>query len=234
MYEKTIRIPQVATDYNLNLSMNYLFDMVLEMGNLQSEAVGMPYDELLRRGVTWMLYRIKVKINRLPKAKEKVVMRTWVSTLHRLRTKREVSFYTEDGETLIDTTTEWLVVDIKKNRAIRIPEFIKEHFTVEGFENFDSFPKLKRKPIEKEGKDLTIVKSDIDYNKHVNSGVYFRWVTDSIEKDNSQLKEIDLYYKAQVFYKSHGEMRIEKLEDGYLHQILSDGEVAVVGKTIWE
>lgn len=234
MHTAKKKIPQVATDYNLNLSMNYLFDYILEMGNLQSEAVNMPYDELLRKGVTWMLYRFRVKINRLPRAKEEITAKTWVSTLEKIRTKREVNFYDEKGELLVASTTEWLVVDINKNRAVRIPDFIIEAFPLDKNENFEKFPKLKRDLISKPGDKIKIYKSDIDYNKHVNSGVYFRWITDSIEKDNSKLKEADIYYKSQVFYESDVEMRVEKSEDGsYDHQVVSDGEVAVIGKTIW-
>lgn len=234
MHTANMRIPQVATDYNLNLSMNYLFDYILEMGNLQSEAVKMPYDELLRRGVTWMIYRLKLKINRLPKAKEEIIGKTWVSTLEKIRTKREVNFYDKNGELLVASTIEFLVVDVNKNRAVRIPDFIVESFPLENNENFKKFPKFKRDLINEPGKKINIYKSDIDYNKHVNSGVYFRWITDSIEKNNSELKEVDIYYKSQVFYDSDVEMRVKESEDGsYDHQIISDGEIAVIGKTLW-
>lgn len=234
MFEMDVRIPQVTVDYNHNLRITHLFGFLMEMGNLHSDEVGMPSSKLTEMGYTWMLYQLKYKINRLPKARELVTFKTWVSKWDRLKSYRETNVYDEEGNLVIASTTVWLVVDIEKNRAIRVPEEISKPYTIEGNSNFDSLENFDKKLLDVPGEEIKIYKSDIDYNHHVNSGVYLRWIVDSVEISDEKLKEIEIYYGSQVFYGSKIESRMIKSEDKYYHQIVCDGKPAVYAMTKWE
>lgn len=234
MFEMEVTIPQVTVDYNHNLRITHLFSYLMEMGNLHSDSVGMPTSRLTEMGFTWMLYQLKYKINRLPKGKEKVTFKTWVSKGDRLKSFRETNVYDREGNLLVATTTVWLVVDIEKNRAVRIPEEITNAYLVEGNINFESMENFDKKLMETSGEEIRVYKSDIDYNHHVNSGVYLRWIVDSIETSDEKLREVEIYYSSQVFYDSKVESRMEKVGDKYYHQIISDGKPAVYGMTKWE
>lgn len=234
MFEMDVRIPQVTVDYNHNLRLTHLFGFLMEMGNLHSDDVGMPSSKLTEMGYTWMLYQLKYKINRLPKGKELVKFKTWVSKWDKLKSYRETNVYDEDGNLLVASTTVWLVVDIEKNRAIKVPEEISRPYIVEGNVNFESMKNFDKNLIDGLGEEIKIYKSDIDYNHHVNSGVYLRWIVDSVEISDEKLKEIEIYYGAQVFYDSKVESRMIQSGNEFYHQIISDGKPAVYALTKWE
>lgn len=234
MFEMDVRIPQVTVDYNHNLRLTHLFGFLMEMGNLHSDDVGMPSSKLTEMGYTWMLYQLKYKINRLPKGKELVKFKTWVSKWDKLKSYRETNVYDEDGNLLVASTTVWLVVDIEKNRAIKVPEEISRPYIVEGNVNFESMKNFDKNLIDGLGEEIKIYKSDIDYNHHVNSGVYLRWIVDSVEISDEKLKEIEIYYGAQVFYDSKVESRMIQSGNEFYHQIVCDGKPAVYALTKWE
>ncbi len=234
MFEMDVRIPQVTVDYNHNLRLTHLFGFLMEMGNLHSDDVGMPSSKLTEMGYTLMLYQLKYKINRLPKGKELVKFKTWVSKWDKLKSYRETNVYDEDGNLLVASTTVWLVVDIEKNRAIKVPEEISRPYIVEGNVNFESMKNFDKNLIDGLGEEIKIYKSDIDYNHHVNSGVYLRWIVDSVEISDEKLKEIEIYYGAQVFYDSKVESRMIQSGNEFYHQIISDGKPAVYALTKWE
>lgn len=234
MFERDVRIPQVAGDSNHNLRITHLFGFLMEMGNLHSDNVGMPSSRLTEMGYTWMLYQLKYKIVRLPKSKELVKFKTWVSKWDKIKSTRETNVYDEDGNLLVASTTVWLVVDIEKNRAIRVPEEIRQVYEIEGNANFESMESFNKEILSFPGEGLKVYKSDIDYNNHVNSGVYLRWIVDSLEIPDENLREVEIYYGSQVFYDSQVEIRKTKIEDKYYHQIICDGKPAVYGMTRWE
>lgn len=233
MIKKEFEISYAHVDYNNDLNISYLFDYIMDMGNYHSEEVGLGTLDLKDLGYTWMLYQLKIKVNRLPKGKEKIYGNTWISKTDKLKSIREIEFFDEKDNLILECTCVWLLIDIEKVRAVKLPGFIKEKFSVEKEKDI-ALENLNKIKIQEEGKEIFIYKSDIDYNKHVNSGVYLRWMVDSIDKDNTDLREIEIYYKDQTFLKDKKVyMKIQATEDGYYHQISTDKKDTVFGKTKW-
>lgn len=234
MFEVDVTIPQVAVDYNHNLRIIHLFGFLMEMGNLHSDDLDMPNSRVAHMGYTWMLYQLKYKIKRLPRAREVVTFKTWVSRTDKLKSYRETNAYDREGNLLVASTTVWLLINLETGRPSRFPQIILDTYEVEGNMNFEKLENFDKGLLDVEGEELKIYKSDIDYNHHVNSGVYLRWIVDSIEISDEKLREVEIYYGSQVFYDSKAEVRLKEVEDGYFHQIVSDGKPAVYGKTKWE
>lgn len=234
MYEYEIRIPYYSANHNFHLRIGYLFSFMMEAGSLHSDARGFTQDKIDELGFTWMLYRLKFTINRLPKAGETVKLKTWTAGWDKLRAYRDTDMISESGEVLVKSTTVWTVIDLEKMKAVLIPDVIKSYYTVEGERNFSEFENFKRTGTEVSGESIKIYKSDIDYNKHVNAGVYVRWMTDSIPLPDENLREMEVYYGRQVYFNSEVFSKTEKIGEYYYHQIISDGIPCVFGKSKWE
>lgn len=234
MFEYKMRIPYFSVDHNFNLRVNYLFSFMMEAGSLHSDANGFTNEKMFSLGCTWMLYRLKFSINRLPKAGEIVTLKTWTSGWDKLRAYRDTEMVSGDGEILVKSTTVWTVIDIEKMKAIVIPDEIRKYYVVEGERNFSEYENFKKYQITDEGQDIKIYKSDIDYNKHVNAGVYVRWMTDTILLPDEKLREMEVYYANQVYYEHEVISKAEKLNGIYYHQILGNGKPCVYGYTKWE
>ena len=75
------------------------------------------------------------------------------------------------------------------------------------YENFS------KKELDTAGDEIKIYKSDIDYNKHVNAGVYVRWVSDAIHLPDENLKEMEVYYGSQVYFGQNVISKIKKVSE---------------------
>lgn len=234
MITKEFEISYTQVDQNNNLNVRYLFDYIMDVGNYHGELINFDNNDLKDLGYTWMLYQLKIDINRLPKGKEKMISKSWISKSDKLKSNREIEFVDENDNLLFKATCVWLVISLEKMRAVKIPEIIKEKFPVKNIKEEEKLSNLSKVSIDESGQEIRIFKSDIDYNKHVNSGVYLRWIVDSIEFENDKLKSIEIYFKDQTFLKDKFvEIRNESTDDGYLHQIIANGKDRVYGKTVW-
>lgn len=234
MITEKYKIPYYSVDSKLNLSISSIFNYIMEIGSVHSDNVGMTNERLVELGYTWMLYQLRININKFPKAQEEISVNTWISKSDKLKSQREVNIVDKNGGILVEGTLVWLVIDIAKMRAVKIPEVIKEAYKVEGNESKEEFLNLSKLIIEEEGNDITVYKSDIDYNQHVNAGVYLRWIVDSIKLDNDKLQSIEILYKDQTFIEDKVNIKCQKTEDGYLHQILGNEKTKALAKTKWK
>lgn len=116
---------------------------VLPMANYLQEAagesamqLGFGIPELNDRGMTWMLVKVDLRIDQLPRWGERVRARTWPSGLDRLLALRDIMLETEAGEPLVRAVYAYLVVDVEARRPVRperaLPELGEIDVTVNG------------------------------------------------------------------------------------------------------
>jgi len=99
---------------------------VLSMTNFLQEAagehaiaLGFGVPELNAKGLTWMLVKADVRIDRLPRWGERIRARTWPSGLDRLLALRDILLEGEEGEPLVRAIYAYLVVDLEARRPVR-------------------------------------------------------------------------------------------------------------------
>ncbi|HUX37125.1 MAG TPA: acyl-ACP thioesterase domain-containing protein [Rectinemataceae bacterium] len=99
---------------------------VLPMANFLQEAagehavgLGFGIPELNAKGLTWMLVKADIRIDRLPRWGERIRARTWPSGLDRLLALRDIMLETEAGEPLVRAIYAYLVVDVEARRPVR-------------------------------------------------------------------------------------------------------------------
>lgn len=234
MFEYNMRIPYFSANHNFYLRIGNLFAFMMEAGSLHSDSLGFTNDVMVELGYTWMLYRLKFKINKLPKAGDIVTLQTRSTGWDKLRAYRDTDMISESGEILVQSTTVWTVIDIEKMKAVMIPDEIKTYYDSEGERNFSMYENFSKKELDTAGDEIKIYKSDIDYNKHVNAGVYVRWMSDAIHLPDENLKEMEVYYGSQVYFGQNVISKIKKVDEYYYHQILGDGKPSVFAKSLWE
>ena len=78
IYEKKLQIPSYFVDGDAKLTVSSLFSILQEMSDNHASLLGAGWHELRERGYFWVITKIQLVINRLPKWTETVLMRTWV------------------------------------------------------------------------------------------------------------------------------------------------------------
>jgi acyl-ACP thioesterase len=99
---------------------------ILPLANFLQEAagehaveLGFGIPELNERGMTWMLVKTDLRVDRLPGWGEKVRVSTWPSGLDRLLALRDIRLESESGEPLVRAVYAYLVVDLEARRPLR-------------------------------------------------------------------------------------------------------------------
>ena len=83
-YSEEIDIRGHYTDLEGRLIMKSLCDLFNDVANVQTYALKIDVPTLNEQGLTWMLHKLHILINRMPEQGENVTLETWPSGIDRL------------------------------------------------------------------------------------------------------------------------------------------------------
>lgn len=238
-FTKEFRIPYFDTDPRGILRPEIVLAYMAETSSWHSDSLGVGHKLLNANGYGWMLNRWEAEFIKLPQAKEKVIIRTWTSSFDRFYATREFNMEDEEGNLLAKASTQWIFLDMKKKRPIRIPKEIQEKYSFIEEHGFDGYTDLK--PMDAtEGRTISTRKSDIDNNNHVNNIRYIEWMLEQVPEDvlgNKDLKRLAVNYKKEVLLGDtvRSSLAVDPVNRGrLLHLISVDGETNALGMTEWK
>ncbi|PKP28098.1 MAG: hypothetical protein CVU02_02120 [Bacteroidetes bacterium HGW-Bacteroidetes-19] len=127
---------------------------------------------------------------------------TWPKAHETLVFLRDYEVFSESGELLVSASSEWMIVDYRVNRIMRMDQ-MSMHIDFPEQKNAlqHRVPKLKRVDFPKNPTFHKVNISDLDMNDHVNNVNYAKWVIDHFEYTfykKNLLKEIVVNYSYQL------------------------------------
>jgi len=190
-YEDSFSVVSYEADYLGRVTLFSLFNRFQDIAGLHAAYLHVGYDELQKANLAWVLSRMKVQIQRLPRWGEQVRLATWPKGIERLFAMRDFCLTSEEGKTFVTATSAWLLVDREKGRPRRIETLpIDLQFPEAAHALQDPLNKI----IVPEGAipvfEKPIWLSDIDTNRHVNNAQYAKWITDSFPQDQFSTRGI--------------------------------------------
>ncbi len=228
-YEKHFTIRQPECGLDLKLSFSSLMNMMQDIAAEHSVILNVSIFDLFKKGLTWMLSRYHISVERYPAYGETVVMKTWPSSCKGLFTLREFMLESENGEKLARMTSSFVIYDFKTKQIVNV----EEHLPI--FDSLvderaidDNFPSLELPKNIEHSQEIRIRKHDIDINKHVNNRPLVEFGIESIPINillGSKLVDAQITFKGQAFY---GEILLSQCEvipkhDGFriLHHVIN-------------
>ena len=199
--------------------------------------------DLQNQNIGWVLLSGIMTMDRYPKYKEKIIIRTWLSNYSLIKGIRENIIYDEKRNVIGRAKGLWLFFDIKRRRPTQIFESIQEKWSYCSEEsiNHDITQKIKTIDIAKHVKEFKVNRSDVDTNQHVNNIKYFEWLIESLPEeiiDNYYLHSIDGRFIAEA---QHGDtiMSITERdvnENSFIHAIKTqhNNKDCATAKTVWK
>ena len=134
---------------------------------------------LMTEGLTWVLSRVHLRIERYPKRGEGVTVRTWPSLREGRFTCREFELLDQTGAIVARATTSWAVIDFNTRRPVRVerhpPYPLVPRRVID--DDFGTLPILEKGQTEEH---FRVRRSDLDLNHHVNHMVYVGWALDAV------------------------------------------------------
>jgi acyl-ACP thioesterase len=199
--------------------------------------------DLEKQNIGWVLLSGVMKMERYPKYKEKITIRTWLSSYSLVKGFRENIIYDEQGKIIGVAKGQWVFFDILRRRPTRIYDGIKEKWSFYPEECIQYDIKKKIEPIDhgKLTKEFRVNRFDIDSNQHVNNIRYLQWMMESIPNeviDNYYLHAIDGRFIAEAQY---GDTIISFTErdvsnNSFVHSIKNqdNNTFCAAARTIWK
>lgn len=183
-----------------------------EAAGLSADSLGFGESEMLSCNVTWILTRLVLRIDRLPRAGEQVRVHTWPSTVDKLA-HRGYEVFDAEGRLIVSGGSAWTAMELASRTLTTVPESISKLFP-EDPRPCDPFvgrviPRLK-------GDSATscllrVRRDDLDINGHVNNTRYLSWLmetlppTPMLSKDGETGAEplvprlLDITFRAECF-----------------------------------
>jgi acyl-ACP thioesterase len=200
---------------------------------------GLGFGDMSASGNFWVLNRLLVEMESMPKWRSEITIHTWVSSMKGPFSYRNFIIYDKNNIYLGSASTLWVALNTKTRRPVRL--------------NTDTFPILQdKKPKCGEPQKLAslksddivssehkVVYSDLDVAQHVNNTKYIEWLLDSYGTLNRRTTPHQL--EINYLNETHSEDTIvissfkPHNENTDLHQMnrKSDGKEVVRARLGW-
>lgn len=197
----TIRSYEVGASQKTTLAT--IANLFQEAAGLHAKKLNFDITDLNDIGLTWVLYKMHIRVLRFPERWDTVRVKTWPSTGKDIRAFRSYEMRNKGGELVAEALGQWMTLDMEKRRPRRIPEKLASFplLNLDGKElNSD---RNQIKPLDKDGGDIitTVGKFDLDMNSHVNSVKYIEWsIGYQHTHSNLQCTEVIIQHQAEAYY----------------------------------
>jgi acyl-ACP thioesterase len=199
--------------------------------------------DLEPQGISWVLMRQQVAIERYPKLGETIRVQTYPAGFEKFFTYRDYRVWDAQGKEIASSSSTWLLMDTAARRMVRIPDFIKE-FQQEMPAVADCLPrpagKLPRFHSPKHQADFRVGWHDLDFNMHLNNTFYITWMLEALPESllqNGFIRQIDIQFKSEALKNQVIHSEAEQLEaNKYLHRLIREGDQKelAIAQTIWK
>lgn len=212
-----------------------------EIAGNHARDLGLGIQALQDAGFTWMLARLRLGIRRYAAWRETLLIRTWpAGTRGRATALRDFVCRDEAGDLLLEGVSEWLYVDRKANRIVRLPPDFAA-LAPEGTPRV-TLPPAPEPPVPEPASawstTLTVRRSDHDFNNHVNHAHYVAWALECLPDawtGTRQVGELDIAFKNAAIWGDTILSEAAQAGDTVYHRIrrLSDQTLLASARTVW-
>lgn len=172
-------------DYTLRATLCSVGNFMLDAAGSDAHNKGFGVDVLLPQyGMTWVLSRMTIELERRPAQYEKVELRTWVNENTRLVSTRNFELVDSEGHIIGRAVSQWCLINVETRR---VADIMALGALWRGKLCEDPSPcaaPRKVVPVEYENcRERRVAYSDIDFNCHVNTMRYISMMIDSLPID---------------------------------------------------
>ena len=193
----TVRYGEVGANGFVTLSS--LGTWLQEAAGLSADELGFGAGALSPYGLTWILMRMILHIDRLPSLEESLVVATWPSKFSHFGYRGYMIFDSE-RRCIVHGGSAWSVMDLATRSLSALPAELTAHYP-EAASACDDF---SCRAIPKMRGDLAcssiirVRKDDLDINGHVNNTKYLAWIMEELPFDQAAFpRMVDISFRAE-------------------------------------
>lgn len=185
IFEEEFKVRASEVNVKKEATLPAICNLLQEIAGNHARRLQFDITDLQQQELTWVLHRLRLQLDRFPRWREHITIRTWPSGGDGLRAHRDFIILDEEKNVLGRALSYWLILDIQNRRPIRIPENIlnsvprdSEHVLPVDKENFTEIANHDSH------QNFTVRRSDLDLNRHVNNVRYVEWALSCLPEDH--------------------------------------------------
>lgn len=243
MFENEIEIRYFEMNRFGEASATAVLTILEEVAANHCHAIGYGLYDLLKQNIGWVLLSGYMQMDRYPKYKEKIKIRTWISQYQSVRAIRENIIFDESGNKIGSARSRWLFFDIEKRRPVYIFDDIRQRWGCcdEVSSDIDISHKIDEEFFADFQDDFVVSHFDLDTNEHLNNIRYLQWLIETIPI-NIQSEYFINSINGRFIGEAHYNDKIESLtkslseDNSYIHKIVnqSTGKICASATTLWQ
>lgn len=148
-----------------------------------------------------MLLYWKIKTIKRPHWNTELMVKTWARKFEKVSSWRDFEVYDNDGNLILIGTTQWVLIDVKRQSIAKITDKMHEEYGIFEKSVFEDEVSGKLQLEDKMEKvyEYTPTRRDIDSNHHVNNVNYLEIAYDAFTTGmNLDFENLEIYYKKQI------------------------------------
>ena len=210
-----------------------------EAAGRHADRLGVGVPELQARGLTWVLARQSVLVERPIAMGERAEVTTWPSGADRLSALRDFEVRV-GGELRARAVTQWIVVDLATRKPVRPGNVLPLHL-VEPMEHVLPLPAGRPPAPEPPAVERTFTTRyrDIDRNLHVTNATYVEWACEAVPEPtwrSARVQAFEAWFIAECLHGSRVSSRLAPADAGsFVHSVVreEDGKELARLRTSW-
>lgn len=207
VYTVSYKVRSYEVDYLQEATIASICDYFQEAAGRHAKELNVDITDLHKKGFTWILYKMQVKVHRFPYRWETVRVTTWPSTGEGIRAYRDYQLHSENDECLAEGLSQWMILDVKRRRPVKIPDKLLS----EQYKTGRHVLELHKTNLEKlEGVNAELIAkvglNDLDMNRHVNNVKYVDWLTgyrNSDKLNDKKCRELIVQFADEAKYRDN-------------------------------
>lgn len=193
-------------DYCGNLAWGTIGNILLRCSSTHAGEHGFGYSQMIEKHHVWVLSRLVIELNELPRSGETFEVSTWVSRIYRQFTDRHFTLTKPDGTAYGHATSIWALIDTETRQPADLTKLADGGFTDALIPDCPSpIPPMGRihikNPVLRHSHKASYC--DLDINGHVNSIKYIELLLDLFSPEflkEKQLRRIEMAYCQESYW----------------------------------
>lgn len=180
-----------------------ILEMLENIAAYHSDLVGYGANDTINNKTTWILLEWKLKVIKRPEYGQDIKVRTWSRNANKFFTYRDYEIYANE-ELVAIATSKWALINIEERKMTRITDEIISLYKPEEkhvFENID-MDKLEIPEEFISDKEYTVIRKDIDMNKHMHNLYYldlaYEALPDDVYEKERPFSNVRIVYKKEI------------------------------------
>lgn len=211
------KIKEFTVDYQLlggdcdaqgRMPMSLIAHQLIDIATLHANHLGIGFADLFPQGKAWVLSRLSIEVERYPRINEHYAITTWVSSINRRFSERDFRLTDSAGNVFAHGRSVWVTINLADRTLgdLTGTDGLSDVLLDGRHAPIEPFPRLGATPAESDAYyPYTFTYTDLDTNRHVNSVVYFRLMTncwDLSHYDAHSIRRVDIAFMHEALYGS--------------------------------